>query len=253
MQRTMRPRYAITFDIDWAPDWAIAICADLSRRRGIPATFFATHASEALNEVREDRLFEVGIHPNFLNGSSHGTTFEDVMESCLAMVPEAHAMRSHDLFCCSGLLALIAERYGQIATDCSIFLPGYEDCRPVVAYHGNPVRRLVRIPFCFADNVAARTPGWNWANEPPFGSGLKVFNFHPALIALNLGTPAAYARLKVSLGSRRLDQATPDDFSPFANAGPGARIFLERLLESLSPDDCARVSDVAAAHAGAVR
>ena len=114
-------------------------------------------------------------------------------------------------------------------------------------------RRLVRIPFCFADNVAARTPGWNWASEPPFGSGLKVFNFHPALIALNLGTPAAYARLKVSLGSRRLDQATPDDFSPFANAGPGARIFLERLLESLSPDDCARISDVAAAHAGAVR
>jgi hypothetical protein len=245
----MPPRYAVTFDVDWAPDWAIALCADLCRRRGIPATFFTTHASAAIDELRRDRLFEVGIHPNFLLGSSHGATFGAVLDFCLALVPEARSMRSHDLFGCSSLFAMIVERYGQIRTDSSLFLPGYESCAPVLNYHGEPARPLVRVPFSFADNVAARTPGWSWERGPSFTGGLTVFNFHPALVAINLGAPAAYARLKAATGIRPLHEAARADFAPFVNAGPGARTYLERLLERVQPADCATISAFAAAHA----
>ena len=245
----MPPRYAVTFDVDWAPDWAIALCADLCRGRGIPATFFATHASPVMDALRRDDLFEVGIHPNFLDGSSHGATFRAVIEFCLAMVPEARAMRSHDLFGCSSLFALIATRYGQIATNFVAVLPGCKSCDPVINYHGEPARRLVRVPFSFADNVAARTPGWDWSHEPSLTGGLMVFNFHPALVAINLGVPAAYARLKAATGSRPLHEATHADFAPFVNAGPGARTYLERLLERVQPAECATISAFAAAHA----
>lgn len=249
----MRPHYAVTFDVDWAPDWAIAICADLCRKRGVPATFFATHASPAMDELRRDPLFEVGIHPNFLNGSSHGKTFGEVIEFCLALVPEARAMRSHDLFGCSSLFAMIATRYGQIGTDSSLFLPGCKSCEPVVNYHGDPVRALVRVPFSFADNVAARSPGWSWDREPSLTGGLMVFDFHPALIALNLGAPGAYMQLKAATGSRPLDKASRDDFAPFVNPGPGARTYLQHLLERLAPSDCATISAFAAAHGGVDR
>lgn len=243
-------RFAVTFDVDWAPDWAIALCAELCRRRHIPATFFVTHASAALTELAEDPLFELGIHPNFLNGSSHGRSFAEVLESCLAMVPGARAMRTHDLFCCSSLLGLIADRYPQIKTDSSIFLPGYKSCRPVIAYHGTPARRLVRVPFCFADNVAARTPGWTWEGEPALDGDLLVFDFHPSLVALNLGAADAYSRLKAAMGTRPLDTASRADFAPFAYAGAGARTYLEALLQRISPSDCATISAFAAAHGG---
>lgn len=248
----MPPRYAVTFDIDWAPDWAIALCADMCRRRGIPATFFTTHASAAVDELRRDRLFEVGIHPNFLSGSSHGTRFGDVIEFCLALVPEARSMRSHDLFGCSSLFALIVERYGQIKTDSSLFLPGCKSCAPIINYHGDPARPLVRVPFSFADNVAARSPGWSWEREPSLTGGLMVFDFHPALIALNLDVPRAYAQLKAATGSRPLNEASREDFAPFVNSGAGARTWLQRLLDRLQPVDCATVTAFAVAHAGGV-
>jgi hypothetical protein len=246
----MPPRYAVTFDVDWAPDWAIALCAGLCRDRGIPATFFATHASPLLDELRRDPLFEAGIHPNFLAGSTHGATFEEVMAFCLKMVPEARAMRSHDLFSCSSLFALIISRFGQIRTDSSLFLPGAASCDPTVLYHGNPVGALVRVPFSFADNVAARSPGWRWDAEPKHSGETMVFDFHPSLIALNLGKPDAYGQLKSALAGRPLQFASRDDFAPYVNAGAGARTYLKYLLECLAPAECATISTFAAAHVG---
>ena len=52
----MPPRRAVTFDVDWAPDPAIALCAELCRRRAIPATFFVTHDSPILAELAQDPL-----------------------------------------------------------------------------------------------------------------------------------------------------------------------------------------------------
>jgi hypothetical protein len=246
----MPQRRAITFDVDWAPDPAIALCAELCRRRAIPATFFVTHDSPILAELAQDPLFELGIHPNFHKGSSHGESPGQVIEACLAFVPGARAMRTHDLFCSSSLLELVALHYPQIRTDSSIFLPGCERCRPFVGYHGYPGRSLVRVPFGFADNVAARTPGWTWDREPALDGDLLVFDFHPALVALNLDRPHAYARLKEALGKRPLNAASTGDFARFEHAGPGARTYLESLLDRLSPADCATISAFADAHRG---
>ena len=62
---------ALTFDIDWAPDWAIDLTAGILREREVRATWFVTHESPAVDRLREDsELFELGIHPNFLPGST---------------------------------------------------------------------------------------------------------------------------------------------------------------------------------------
>jgi hypothetical protein len=248
----MPARCAITFDIDWAPDWAIELCAALCRSRGIPATFFATHASPALTALRQDPLFEVGLHPNFLPGSSHGKTFEEVMDFSIRLVPEARSMRTHDLFGCSSLFGLIARRYTRIQVDASLFLPG-RSCAPVILHYGEPPRQLIRVPFSFADNVAARSPGWRWDAEPALGDGLTVFDFHPSLIALNLATPAAYAKAKSTIEGRPLHTATQDEFAPLVNEGAGARTYLKRLLAALAPGECATIHAFAAAYGGADR
>ena len=61
-------RCALTFDIDWAPDWAIESCVELCTRYDVPATFFVTHDTPVLDQIRE--------HPGLdkLNQWSFGDT-----------------------------------------------------------------------------------------------------------------------------------------------------------------------------------
>ena len=39
----MLKKYSLTFDIDWAPDFAIQHCLDLLEEAKVSAAFFATH------------------------------------------------------------------------------------------------------------------------------------------------------------------------------------------------------------------
>ena len=61
----MTKRFVLTFDIDWAPDFAILYCLELLDDAKCKATFFATH-STSLNQEIVNRGHDLGIHPNFL-------------------------------------------------------------------------------------------------------------------------------------------------------------------------------------------
>ena len=55
----------LTFDIDWAPDFAVEHCVDICKDNNTSAIFFATHESKIIESLKNDNLFEIGIHPNF--------------------------------------------------------------------------------------------------------------------------------------------------------------------------------------------
>jgi hypothetical protein len=128
---TSADRVAITLDVDWAPDFAIDHAARLLVAHEVAATWFITHASAAVERLREHpELFELGIHPNFAAGSTHGRTPEAVLDHVLALVPEARAMRTHGLVQSSALLALV-RAHTRIAVDASLFLPHADGLAPV--------------------------------------------------------------------------------------------------------------------------
>jgi len=242
---------AITFDIDWAPDWCVALCARLCAEAGAPATFFATHASPALDDLRRDRRFEIGIHPNFLAGSSHGTTLRAVLDHCLNFAPGASAMRTHGLFQSSELFALVCDHYPGIETDVSLLLPFHRNLVPTDLYLGTSGRRLTRLPYGWEDDVAANWPGWRWDAEPVTSPGLAIFDFHPIHVALNTRALGPYGDLKRALGSMQLQNATERDIAHFIERGQGTRSYLERLLGSVEPARLSTISAIArAARAG---
>ena len=81
---------AITLDIDWAPDFMIERVAGALLSKGVKATWFVTHRSLAIDRLRHHpELFELGIHPNFAAGSSHGDTPEAVLGHVIDLVPDA--------------------------------------------------------------------------------------------------------------------------------------------------------------------
>lgn len=236
---------AVTFDLDWAPDWCIELCISLCRQSRVPATFFVTHKTSILDAISGDDLFELGIHPNFLSGSSQGSSHREVLDHCMALVPEARAMRSHDLYQCSRLYHLIAESYPSIGIDLSLFLPWHQELQPVDIYSGRNLRRIVRLPFFWADDIAGTRPDWSWTQAPPTSNGLSIFVFHPVHVALNTDNLKPYEALKSALGERKLHEATVEEFGPYVNSGDGTLDFLNRLLTNAPPEGFQKISDIA--------
>jgi hypothetical protein len=233
-------RTAVTLDVDWAPDFMIEDVTEILVRHRVAATWFATHASPALDALRaESDLFELGIHPNFGPGSTHGDTAEEVLAHCLALVPEARAMRTHGLVQSSALLSLVRGRT-PITIDVSLFLP-YATWTEPLSY---PLETgsLQRIPFIWEDDAEMnRTPPqWSPLALATSAGGLAVFDFHPVHVFLNAESLEPYAALK----ARGLDQIGAEEAARLRRSGPGARTAFVELVEGLAATGGRRISDL---------
>jgi peptidoglycan/xylan/chitin deacetylase (PgdA/CDA1 family) len=226
---------ALTVDIDWAPDWMVARMAATLEAHGVPATWFCTHASPALARLRErPDLFELGVHPNFLPGSTHGAAPAEVLDHVMAIVPEAVSARAH-CFVQSSLLLVELRRRTPVRIDSSTFLPDVEGLRPV--RHRTAAGEVVRIPATWCDDYEPERPRPDWRLERLLGRpGVSVAVFHPARVCLNIATAADYARLKPLVGAgERLAEA---DAEPLPGEGPGPAF--ARLVERLADTGAAR-------------
>lgn len=115
--------FILTFDVDWAPDNVIDYVAEILTEHKVKATWFITHESDAINRLSKNSdLFELGIHPNLLNGSTHGKTEDEILKHMKAIVPNAVSMRTHGLYQSTNFLTKAAKEYG-ILNDVSLFLP----------------------------------------------------------------------------------------------------------------------------------
>jgi hypothetical protein len=225
----------ITLDVDWAPDFAIDFAANLLADAGVRATWFATHPSAALGRLltRGD-LFEVGIHPNFAPGSSHGRTPRQVLAHCLRLVPDARAMRTHSMIQSTPLLDVVLAET-PIVAELSVFLPYASGVRPVsYTLHG---RTLYRLPFVWEDDYeyGQAAPSWDPAPLLEAGRGLTIFNFHPIHVFLNSCSGEPYAQLKAS--ARPLMDASEETAASLAHAGSGTRTCFTALTTVLADRD----------------
>jgi hypothetical protein len=220
----------LTLDVDWAPDFVWRAVAEEVGRRGVRATWFVTHPSPVLEELRAaPDLHELGIHPNFLPGSTHGTEADDVLGHLLELVPEARCSRSHGLLQWGDLFRTLMAC--PIRIDSSTFLPGLAGIAPVHQWRAG--ESLLRIPFFFADDHELEKP------DPGFElgahlevDGLKVFDFHPLHVYLNSSEPAQYAELKREAGDIR--NATPELVDRYTNDGRGTKTLFLELLDYLA-------------------
>ncbi len=185
----------LTFDVDWAPDFAIDVTAALLIERGIRATWMITHRSPAVDRLREyPELFELGIHPNFREGSTHGSTTDAVLRHCMELVPDAVSMRTHSLVQSTPLLARMLATT-PIRIDASLLLPRVNGLRPF---------------------------------EQP---GMRTFNFHPIHIYLNSRDMTPYRDVRASVA--KLDELDEAPARRHVHGGVGAMAMLRELVQTV--------------------
>ncbi len=210
-----------TTDIEWAPDWAIRDLFELADQHGVPLTPFLTHRSQYLaRRLMEDDTADVGLHPNFLPGSTHGATVDEVIATTQAFWPDAISFRSHCFYDETRMLRKMAEKGFRYDSNLFAFL------QPMLA----PLRTVagtVRLPVFWEDDVHS-IAGLPWEigalRAALDGPGLKIVNVHPLRVALNV-PDEGFAE-----SHRRLGSAVHVDARAEAHPGKGARTFLEDLF-----------------------
>jgi hypothetical protein len=234
------PDIAVTIDVDWSPDWVIEEVTELLLRRGVKSTWFVTHASPAIERLRtRPDLFELGVHPNRLANSSHGTNDVEVLRYVKALVPEAVSMRTHGLYQTSAFLLAAARDFG-IRIDSSLYLPASIAAVFDFSFDGVTLRRA---PFSWADDVAIRAcvPDWTLPADLTSAPGLKIFAFHPIHLVLNTIDYGVYEHLKTVAPLPQWDRAL---IEPRRFPGVGPRTVFEQLIAALAPGRPIQLKDL---------
>lgn len=232
----------VTLDIDWAPDAAIDHAAHILEHHGVRATWFVTHATPALDRLRaRSDLFELGIHPNFLAGSSHGSTPDAVLAHCMSLAPEARSMRAHALVQSTPILDRVLATT-PVRCDASLFLPGATTIE-LIEYLWKG-RTLLRLPYHFEDDIEMMRPEPRWDPAPHLDCrGYRVFDFHPIHIFLNSADMSPYEQLKATV--QPLGRAREEEMRPFRNPTPGAGTLFEAIVRRIGEEGTSRcVRDV---------
>ena len=233
----------LTFDIDWAPDWMIDDIAERLVEANVRATWFATHQSAAVTRLLDNPAFEVGVHPNFLAGSTQGSTPNEVLDTMRGWFGTATVVRTHSLFQSERLLQLMTDTYG-FKIDCSIYLPLARGAGPHKVRYSSGGAELIRVPHVFQDNMFM-IAGHRWSAEPAWlrSAGLKILNFHPVHAWLNSDNVAVYEALKCR---SPLPHWRRSDLSPASRTQPGVGWFLDQCLTRLRGVRSFTISEVAA-------
>lgn len=218
----------LTFDQDWAPAWATVDVCDLLTRAGLRGTLFVTHGGAELDVLREAG-WELGWHPNFLPGSSHGAGIEEVLTTLEGWVPEARGARAHTLI--RGTPYLEAYRRRGLLYDAADLRDGEPGLAPFRSWTG-----MWRLPIFFEDDVRMERALPLSVNALRLDRpGLQVCTFHPVLLALNACDLEGYRALKAELSAlgKPLTQATRADIASHRQAEvPGLWDLLTELVSS---------------------
>ncbi|WP_321469664.1 hypothetical protein [Halarcobacter sp.] len=185
----------LTFDLDWCADDVLEYLLDKLIKNNISATFFVTHETPLLEKIREYDFFELGIHPNFNDNSSHGSNFKEVIDYCLNIVPGAISCRPHGLMVSSNKLIYMMKKGIQI--DCSIFMPNVATLEnfdlSVNEY------KILRVPYNWEDDYEFYQQHKKYKFKDIQNFKNKILDFHPIHVYLNSDSEKQYEMYKANI------------------------------------------------------
>ena len=219
------PVFALTSDTDWASEYAIEQLLGFAAAHRIHPTIFVTHKSPALEAAQKAGTVDLGIHPNFLPGSSHGADVDAVIAHSFNLVPDTKLWRSHAFV--DGTHVALKLHAAGIRIDSNVCLYLQRGLVPLEHWVG-----IRRFPVFWEDDVHWHRGG-AWSLEPYradfFSSGLKIVNVHPFIFALNVPDDRFYQSAK-----RHIPTLDADSAAALRWQGPGPAEFLTQLTAAVA-------------------
>lgn len=219
--------FCFTSDVEWAPESAISETLGIFNQIDIPISFFLTHDSEIIRKEfgNQRKSSFIGVHPNFLPNSTQGSTVPQQIETVRSLWPKARYFRSHAFFDNTYINRELVSKGFEFDSNEFHFLSPY--IVPVLHHTG-----LMRFPVFWEDDA-------HWLTYPNEAAslekylekpGLKIFNFHPLSVALNIPSTEYYQRHKFLCDAKNRRMA----IGKYTYHGRGTKTLLQEILSLLS-------------------
>ena len=214
------PVYCFTSDIDWASEAVMKEYFDIINPLKINPTLFVTHHSENIELNFKNSKIERGLHPNFMNGSSHGNSFFDVAETCIKFAPEAYGFRSHRAFDLTDITHLMSKKYNfkYVSHQITIFQPLI---KPILHESG-----LINFPVFFEDGTHLYNQldlNFKKYQDLFHKPGIKIISFHPMNFILNSPNIKYMRSIKDSMSRELYNTISIQSINRFKNTKTGIR------------------------------
>jgi len=206
----------VTVDLDWACEPAIEETLDFLQEHNINTTIFITHRSPRVEESMNS--MEVGLHPYFGLGSSHGSTIPEVVSYVMDLPYNLPAFRCHRFAICNSSKQEMAKAgmliSSNVCTDLEIVAP-FKD------RFG-----FLEVPIFLEDG------GYLWREHPlEMNSKLeniahdsaKVIIIHPMHFALNTPNFAYMHNIKKSMSRSEWGNMTKNTLNQLRWKGRGIK------------------------------
>lgn len=227
-----QPIFCFTSDIDWASEEVIKFSHDVLSADNLKITYFNTHPSPYLNHLKQSEKAKILIHPNFLSDSSHGSSYEDVINFCLNLCNDADGFRCHRYFEVNDIMDMFIKRgfkfVSNHCTQCETFL------RPLKHRSG-----LLSIPIFLEDGghlLADPSLNFNRLMNRLSLPGLKVINFHPAHIAFNTPNFFYTRTIKDSMSRQEWNEIDHVSIKKLENKKMGIRNLIQDIINFIESE-----------------
>lgn len=188
-QSSVTATVVLTADQDWAPEWAMQIFVETLQVLDCPLHLFRTNHSESLEGPRATPLITDGWHPNFKDGSSHGKSIDDVIETMQRLFPSRTSVRAHSFVESSETWLKLRTAGMEVESH------GLTDLQDHL-FIQQMTSGLKRVLVYFEDDTYIPQDETQLNSERLLNGldrpGLKVLNFHPIHVAMNTPNMAFY-------------------------------------------------------------
>lgn len=221
-----QPVFCFTSDIDWCTDVAWQTIHKTYVSHNIRPTYFLTHDSPFLSTLKNENSCDFGIHPNFVSGSSHGSSTQEIIKTVLDISGPTQLCRTHRYIDGNDWSYPLYENGIRIdVTGCTRQEYGI---RPLMMNSG-----IIKV-FTFWEDGSYSEYAKDWSLNTLKNKlrtpGIKVFNTHPTNFAFNVQDRKFYQYLKENFKNKGWINATQDEIQDLEQQGNGPKTLLPEVL-----------------------
>lgn len=228
------PVFCFTTDIDWASEAVLNAFFKELDLNSLKLTAFVTHSSPLIDDLFQQKKIERGIHPNFLQNSSHGTTFREVAETCISYAPEAFGFRCHRLFDVTDITHMLKNDFGfKYVSNLGTIMA--TKIRPLMHESG-----LIHFPVFFEDG----THLYNSMHlnidrfEKYFKTpGIKIISFHSMHFVLNSPNFQFMRKIKDSMTRSEFNLLSAATIKGLQSKERGIRETIKQIFDLVSENN----------------
>ena len=229
-----QPVFCFTSDIDWASEAVMREYFTIVNDLDIKLTLFVTHNSNEIQHNYEKGKIQRGIHPNFMNGSSHGNSFKEVAETCIKFAPEAYGFRSHRAFEVTDITHLMHNEFNfiYVSHQITVFQP---NVKPILHESG-----LINFPVFFEDGTHLYNKldlDFKRYKNLLLNPGIKIISFHPMNLVFNSPNLSFMRSIKDSLTREQYYNITEESINKYRNKKNGIKHTILDLVEFVKKEN----------------